>query len=84
MTMWYGGEGAKTGAVREGVTPELVRACIRGSTEDMNEWIRAYGRSVEGTVADLREGGSEYPNSDSEGSEDEVEDDDESDGDDSE
>ena len=33
---------------------------------------------------DLREGGSEYPNSDSEGSEDEVEDDDESDGDDSE
>jgi len=84
MTMWYGGVGAKTGAVREGVTPELVRAFIRGSTEDMNEWIRAYGRSVEGTVADLREGGSEYPNSDSEGSEDEVEDDDESDGDDSE
>ena len=82
--MWYGGVGAKTGVEKEGLTPKLVKAFIQGSQRDMDEWIDKYGRSVKGTVEDLKEGEREYPNSDPEESGDELEENEDSDSDDSE
>ena len=65
-TMWYGGIGAKTMQLKDPLSAELVRKFIAGSERDMDAWIKAYGRSVKGTVADLKEGGEKYQNSDSE------------------
>ena len=70
MVMWYGGTGAKSGKTQPGLTPALVLKFIKGSERDMDLWIKAYGRSVKGTVASLVEDlTDEWPNSDPEASE---------------